>query len=74
MLAAASSGTTVADLVAGIILLAVVIVEAIYVLRQSLNGDEDGDGGALVPANPIPKGPAPGTEAEAHETDDPEGP
>ncbi len=51
-----------ADVVAGIVLLVVFIVEAVYVLRITPpdgNSDGEGDGGAPVPARPSPKRPPP---------------
>ena len=58
----AAPGSTVADVIAGIVLLVVFVVEAVYVLRIAPpdgGSDGEGDGGARVPARPSPKGPPP---------------
>ena len=57
----AASGSTVADVIAGIVLLVVFVVEAVYVLRipPPDPGTGEGDGGTPVPAKPSPKGPPP---------------
>jgi hypothetical protein len=53
-LAMAGSGTTPADIVAGVVIVVVIVLEAIYVLRQTRGDEDDGEGGALVPADPRP--------------------
>lgn len=61
LLVAAGSEALWADIVAGVLILIIVIVETIYILRQS-RGPDDGEGGVREPSRPRPRGPAPGRQ------------